>query len=789
MTLDLASLNEPQRAAVLHDGSPLVVFAGAGSGKTRVITFRIAHLVLERGVPPSGVLAVTFTNKAASEMRERLASLAPAFSRRLRVGTFHSTCARILRQNADTIGLKRDFTIYDDQDQRAMVKRVLKDLGLDPKRVTPKIVANRINRAKQEVVQPEDMPTDDPISEIVSRVYEAYEARMRKAGALDFGDLIYRLVLAIEADQSLRESLSTRFEHIMVDEFQDTNHAQFRLVRALASMHRNLVVVGDDDQCIYRWRGADRRNILDFRRAFPEAQIIKLEQNYRSTKRILRSAHAVIRRNKEREPKELFTDNDEGGRILVVRTEDERDEARMVARAVQSLQEEGDPLSEMVVFYRVHAQSRVIEETLRSANIPYRIVGGTRFYDRLEVKDLLAYLRVLQNKDDDVSLLRIINTPPRGIGKTTIGRLLELAAQSGSGVYAALHEVENVSVFGAAAKKKLGAFISLLNELDRHRDELALSDLGGTIADLTGYRAMLEKENTPESDARLQNIAELFGSMAAFDEELTARREELAQAVERDPLFVDELDREDVAQLASADPLSAFLEGVTLQEEVTQKDALTDRLTLMTVHAAKGLEFPTVFVTGMEEQMFPFKGTDPWEDPEELEEERRLAYVAFTRAEQRLVLSYATRRRIFGQLKNGFASRFLDELPQDDIEQLGQPRKPRAAPAFRADPWDEPVRPAPNSFEQVVSDSWETAQQASEKTHVSEGGFEGDSYLDVTEGNDLYQGGGIRKGMRVRHPRFGVGKVLTVSGGVPPRVTVRFPGGDKQIVATYLQPA
>ena len=456
--LDLSSLNSRQREAVIHEGGPLVVFAGAGSGKTRVITFRVAQLIAAHDVAPWRILAVTFTNKAAGEMRERLSSLLGERGAAVQVGTFHSTCARLLRRHGETSGVSKDFTIYDDQDQQALVKRVLRDLGLDEKRYQPKAMAGRINRAKQEVQAPDEIETPDAWSEVVRRVYTTYEERLRMANALDFGDLIYRTVRALESDQHFRDAVVGRFSHVLVDEFQDTNHAQFRLVRLLSEGHRNLCVVGDDDQSIYRWRGADRRNILDFRASFPDATLVKLEQNYRSTQRILRAANAVIARNTDREPKELWTDNPEGDAILVVRTMDERDEARLVLRGIRELSSQGHRLSDVAVFYRTHAQSRVIEESLRSGNIGYRIVGGMRFYDRAEVKDLLAYLRVMTNPADDMSLLRIINTPSRGIGKSTITRLLDLAAQYGQGLTDLLDDDGTLTQFGSAARKRLGAF-------------------------------------------------------------------------------------------------------------------------------------------------------------------------------------------------------------------------------------------------------------------------------------------------------------------------------------------
>jgi len=724
--LDLSSLNSRQREAVIHQGGPLVVFAGAGSGKTRVITFRVAQLIAAHDVAPWRILAVTFTNKAAGEMRARLLNLLGEQGAAVQVGTFHATCARLLRRHGESSGVSKDFTIYDDQDQQALVKRVLRDLGLDEKRYQPKAMAGRINRAKQEVQGPDEIETPDAWSEVVRRVYTTYEERLRLANALDFGDLIYRTVRALDSDEAFRDELVGRFSHVLVDEFQDTNHAQFRLVRLLSEGHRNLCVVGDDDQSIYRWRGADRRNILDFRASFPDATLVKLEQNYRSTQRILRAANAVIARNTDREPKELWTDNPEGDAILVVRTMDERDEARLVLRGIRELSSQGHRLSDVAVFYRTHAQSRVIEESLRSANIGYRIVGGMRFYDRAEVKDLLAYLRVMTNPSDDMSLLRIINTPSRGIGKSTITRLLDLAAQYGQGLTDLLDDDATLAQFGSAARKRLGAFRGLMAGLrDVAASGAPLGEIGAELVHRSGYAEMLQHDDTPEADARFQNLQELVASMDEFQRE----RPECT--------------------------LAEFLENVTLQTSADEQVG-GDRVTLMTVHAAKGLEFPVVMVTGLEEQVFPFKGIDPWEDPEELEEERRLAYVAFTRAEQRLVLSFAAVRRIFGQQRVGIPSRFLTELPPEDIEWIGaRSSSPSHAPATE------------------------------ERHHEP-----AESYIDYSEGSDLSDLEGLRRGVQVRHPKFGVGEVREVMQGSPPRVSVRFSGwGTRTIIASYLEPA
>jgi len=755
--LALDHLNPPQREAVLHVEGPLVVFAGAGSGKTRVITHRVAHLVGDLGVAPWSILAVTFTNKAAGEMRERLAALVPGAAAGLWVGTFHATCARLLRAHHEAIGLRRDFTIYDAQDQLAMVKRVVGDLRLDPERFSEKNVAQRINTAKQEVRGPDQIQAIDPWTRGVQQIYEAYEEAMRRAGALDFGDLIYRLVVALERDDALRRQIAGRFRYVLVDEFQDTNHAQLRLVRALCAVHRNLCVVGDDDQSIYRWRGADRRNILDFRRDFPEAQVIKLEQNYRSTGSILRAAFGVIRHNVDREPKELWTDNPEGERVLSVQNVDEREEARMVVRGVRELLAGGQSLSEMAVLYRVHAQSRVVEETLRGANLAYRIVGGTRFYDRAEVKDVLAYLRLCQNLDDDVSLLRVLNRPTRGIGKTTVDRMLEHAARRGMGLWPVVSEPEAVEGLRGAAAKKVRAFAELvagLRELASppppqddgqlsllggavERDGVPLVEVGRAVLERTGYLEMLRAEDSATADARIQNVGELLSSMEQFEAE--------------------RWDTDEPRDLA------AFLEQVTL---ATQEDETGpgERLTLMTVHAAKGLEFRTVLVIGMEEGLFPFKVGEPGESPDELEEERRLAYVAFTRAQERLVLSHAGRRMLFGRVQFQTPSRFLAEIPDDAIERIGS----------------APPRPAYHG--------WDDDPYGSRVAAPSPRGSGGDSYLDTSEGD--FEGEAIRLGMRVRHPKFGVGQVCRVSPGVPPRVTVLFDGrAEKTLLASFLEPA
>ena len=744
MTDLLSGLNGPQRDAVVHDRGPLVVFAGAGSGKTRVITHRIAHLVAEREVPAYRILAVTFTNKAAGELRERLSRLVGPGASDLWVGTFHATCARLLRRHGDVIGVRQDFVIYDDADQRAMLTRIVRDLGLDDRRYPARLLASVINRAKNEAISAEALVAAGEHERAVEEVYRSYEQRMASSGALDFGDLIFRLVHGFSQSANLLADLQGRFSHVLVDEYQDTNRAQFLLLRALSERHRNLCVVGDDDQSIYRFRGADRRNILDFTQHFTDAQVIKLEQNYRSTQRILRVANAVVCRNLDRESKTLWTENEEGSKVVVLRCSDERDEAAMLVRLVQMLLESGHARQDLAMLYRTHAQSRVIEEGLRFANIPYRVVGGLRFYDRAEIKDLLAYLRVAHNPDDDVSLLRVINVPVRGIGKTTVERLLDAAKRDGGSVFAQVQRAAEDPAHNAGARKSLARFAELVAELRALVAEgRGPSALAQHVLERTGYSDALRIEDSVEADARLENLQEVLGSMIEF---------------ERD---------------AEEPTVSRFLELVTLQSDGDRKDD-RDSITLMTVHAAKGLEFPIVMVAGLEEETFPHKGLGEDDGPEDLEEERRLAYVAFTRARERLFLSYAEARRVFGELKFRRPSRFLDEMPAAELEQVGA----------------RSSRPAPQPSYGRYGASGYASQQP--RSHAPLPQSRAGDLEPRVDRSDAYEADGIelRRGMAVRHAKFGVGHVLAVSPGSPPRVTVSFPGwGDKTLVSSYLEPA
>jgi DNA helicase-2/ATP-dependent DNA helicase PcrA len=747
------NLNSEQLQAVVHAQGPLVVFAGAGSGKTRVITHRVAELIERQNVPPWRILAVTFTNKAARELRERLDKLVPGRAKYLWVGTFHAVCARLLRAHAEALGIRRDFVIYDDSDQRAMIARVMRGLSLDDRQYPPKLIAWAINGAKQEGTGPSEYVASDAFTRVARAVYVEYEQRMAASSALDFDDLIYRLVAGMRRDPEVRKAVQDRYDHVLVDEFQDVNHVQFAFVQMLSELHRNLCVVGDDDQSIYRWRGADRRNILDFRQHFPDATMVKLEQNYRSTQRILNVANAVVARNIDREPKRLWTANAPGSAVTVMVCEDERDESQLVVEAIRMLLGAGLARNDIAILYRTHAQSRAFEETLRRVNLAYRVVGGLRFYDRAEVKDLLAYLRMVQNPEDDVSLLRVINTPARGIGKTTLDRLVDAASRAGTSVHQALLHAGDDPAHNAATRKKLAAFEQLLSSLREYaaQNPTPLS-ISRQVLDVSGYLDALRAEDTPEADSRMENLGEVLSSMEQY---------------ERD---------------SEQPSLSEFLEQVTLETDADRKD-VDDALTLMTVHAAKGLEFPAVFVAGLEEETFPRSTRNFDEDPDELEEERRLAYVAFTRACQRLFLSYANTRRMYGELKIRRRSRFIDEAPSEELQIVGGRRSQPASSSY-----------ASHSAGRSRSGYSDSGYGSASRSRPAAGGGgaaiggparQGERYIDRSEASEGLE---IQPGMRVRHTRFGVGRVTGVSGGIPARVTVQFEDGPRQIVSSFLTP-
>ncbi|GBG07220.1 putative DNA helicase PcrA, partial [Paenibacillus agaridevorans] len=617
-------LNPPQREAVLATDGPLLIMAGAGSGKTRVLTHRIAYLIEKKRVAPWSILAITFTNKAAREMQERVGALVGPSGRDIWVSTFHSMCVRILRKDIDRIGFTSNFSILDSSDQLSVIRNCMKDLNIDTKKVEPKAVQASIGNAKNELVTPEQLERKigDYFDEIVAKVYAMYQKRLRSNNSLDFDDLIMMTIRLFKEMPEVLEFYQNKFRYIHVDEYQDTNRAQYMLCRMLADKHHNICVVGDSDQSIYRWRGADITNILNFEGDYPEARTIMLEQNYRSTGNILDAANAVINLNTGRKPKKLWTEQGPGDLISLYQADSEHDEGYYVTSEIRKNVNKGRRFSNHAILYRTNAQSRVIEEILIKSDIPYQIVGGIKFYDRKEIKDLLAYLRLMSNPDDDISLTRIINVPKRGIGDTTVGKLEEEAARRGVSIYRVLGDLGDVEVNGRT-RALLGEFYGLIYNLTAMVDYLTVTELTEKVLELSQYKIELQRENTLESKARIENIEEFLSVTMDFEE----RNEDKSLVA-----FLT-----DLALIADIDSM-----GKDAEEEKKDDDAVV----LMTMHSAKGLEFPIVFIIGMEETVFPHSRA--LVDNEELEEERRLAYVGITRAEQRLYLTCARMRTLFG---------------------------------------------------------------------------------------------------------------------------------------------
>jgi len=650
----LAPLNPPQREAVTTTKGPVLVLAGAGSGKTRVIAHRIAYLLGVEGVDPRQVLAVTFTNKAAEEMRRRVEELTlGAGIRPPLIATFHSTCVRILRARAGEAGLKPGFVIYDEEDRLSVVKDAMRELDVDERALTPAAAVHRISHCKNHMLMPQEVETlaRTPREERLAALYRRYEAHMAAIGAVDFDDLLLRVVRLFESVPEALQWYRRVWAHVLVDEYQDTNRAQYRIIQRLTEEHRNLCVVGDPDQSVYRWRGADLRNILDFEKDYPDCHIVRLEQNYRSTKRILAMASTVIAHNTARRDKRLWTENVEGERAFVYRAWDENEEAGWVAQTLRALRAEGLDYRDAAVFYRTNAQSRVLEDALRRASIPYLIVGGVRFYERREIKDMVAYLRLLVNPLDNMAFRRAVAAPARGIGKATLDRLTEIARGRGLPLLVACAELP--PDITAKPRRALEEFAGVIARLGERRGGLTVPALIDEVAAASGYREALKAERTADAEARLENLEEL---VAASEEFIAARQAE---------------GQEDAG-------LEAFLDSIALVADTDEFDPEAGGVTLMTLHSAKGLEFPVVFLTGMEEGVFPHSRS--MDDAEELEEERRLCYVGLTRAKQRLYLSYALHRRIQGY---GVAepSRFLLEIPEEQLTLLNTRRAEPGVPA------------------------------------------------------------------------------------------------------------
>ena len=750
--VDIDSLNPAQREAVLTTEGPLLVLAGAGSGKTRVLTFRIAHMLGDLGVKPWQILAITFTNKAAAEMRERLAALIPSGTRGMWVCTFHAMCVRMLREDADLLGYTGQFTIYDDDDSKRMVRDIMQALGIEQKQFPINMIRSKISSAKNAMIGPEDMlkSADSPNDKKAAQVYLELERRLRAANAMDFDDLLVRTLELLRTRPEVLDKYQERFRYISVDEYQDTNHVQYEIANLLAAKYQNLMVVGDDDQSIYSWRGADITNILDFEKDFKNCKTVKLEQNYRSTGHILSAANAVVRHNSQRKDKRLFTAEGDGEKIQAFQASDERDEGRWIAGEIEKLHAKGTSYDDIAVFYRTNAQSRILEDMFLRAGVPYKIVGGTRFFDRAEIRDVMAYLKMIVNPADEMSVKRVINTPRRGIGSTSIQKIEQLARDNRCSFFQACEiATAETGMFSAKVRNGLSSFVSLVREGRRMDGEL--KDVVEMIVDKTGLLQAFRAEGTMESESRAENIQEFLGVAAEFEEthediEGTLESlEELRAAgvadvpadVEPEPVVVsapapepgpsapvssfealvgardaagsNPLDSLAAPALSPQDALAAAIAGnayaaptelpagavhadeiertygpltckalpalmewLALRSDLDSLAGETHAITMMTIHSAKGLEFPAVFVAGMEEGIFPhvhdFGGSD---DPGKLEEERRLAYVAITRARKRLFLTYAATRRTYGSTSANPRSRFLNEIPFEDIEFSG----------------------------------------------------------------------------------------------------------------------
>ena len=629
----LADLNPEQRVAVTWPKGPVLILAGAGSGKTRVLAYRIAYLIGHKGIKQQNVLAVTFTNKAAEEMAERVQHLLGGEAKPLWLGTFHSACVRILRRDGEYVGYSRNFSIFDQADSLSVLKEIIKDLKLSEREYNPKAIRSRISSAKNALVGPEGYPVSNQYTEQVVRVYAAYNARLRQYNGLDFDDLLLKVVELFSGYEDVKDIYSDRFRHILVDEYQDTNRAQYLIVQLLSSRHRNIFVVGDDDQSIYGFRGADINNILDFEKDFPDVKIVRLEQNYRSTKLILNAASSVVRNNVGRMGKELWTKNEEGEKLVLIEAADEEDEAMMI---YENLFRSGRNLRDSVILYRTNAQSRPIEETLRRAGLPYIVVGGVRFYERKEVKDVLAYMRVVVNPKDSVSLKRIVNAPRRGIGPAVLGRLERFAGEQEISLYESVSRVEEIDEIHGRYMDALRGFREVIEKAKASVDELGAAELMSQVIDDVGYIRELEQERTKEAESRIENVRELLSSAVSYEERAEDRS------------------------------IRGFLAEVSLFTAIDGWNEKQEAVTLMTAHNAKGLEFPVVFISGLEDGLLPHSSS--FESPSELEEERRLFYVSMTRAKEKVYLSYARQRTRFGGSMPSFPSRFLKEIPEDLID-------------------------------------------------------------------------------------------------------------------------
>ncbi len=773
MSIDIDSLNEPQREAVLATEGPLLVLAGAGSGKTRVLTYRIAHMIDAGCARPWEILAITFTNKAASEMRERLSALIGISARGMWVSTFHSMCVRILRQDAERIGYTRNFTIYDTDDQKRLVKTIMAELDLNPKIFQVNGILGRISKAKNELIVPGEFSKDavDIQDKAAARVYESYQKRLRAANAMDFDDLLMYAYLLLKHHPDVLEAYQERFRYILVDEYQDTNHAQYAITQMLASKRRNIMVVGDDDQSIYSWRGADIRNILEFEEDYPDAKTVKLEQNYRSTGNILKAANEVIAHNTSRKPKRLFTDAGDGDKLSVYMAADERDEGRWIASEIEKLHGGGRGYDQMAVFYRTNAQSRVLEDMLLRAGVPYRIVGGTKFFDRAEIRHVMAYLTLVDNPSDDVAFERIVNVPRRGIGSSTVDKIRTYAGQLGVPMSAAAEMLLVDESVRPQVKKALGELLEIFREARTYSGDLRR--VVERIIALTGLIEAYEAEGTDEALGRIENIKEFFGVVSEFAE--THEADDALYAPPDAEAEAQQVDAEPVRELRG-DSLPDLLEWVRLRTDLDAVSEEGHAVTLMTVHSAKGLEFDTVFVAGMEEGVFPHMTSIA--EASGYEEERRLAYVAITRARKKLYLCCAQTRKLFGQTNANQISSFLRDIPQELRETKGL-----GSAGFSGSGWEK------RGSRRGIAGSGTEAGGGRVFGRSSASGSRGRSYASAARGttSDGKRAGAketFKTGDTVDHKTFGRGTVVKATSDV---IYVKFKntGSTKKLLKDY----
>lgn len=728
----LRGLNPMQRMAVETTEGPVQIVAGAGSGKTRVLTHRVAYLLAEKRIHPWNILAITFTNKAAREMKERIVSLVGHHAEEIWISTFHSMCVRMLRRDIDRLGYSRNFSILDTSDQLTVIKQVLKEENLDPKKFEPRMILNKISQAKNHLRGPAELRRNAQTlnDEVVAQVYEKYQHKLRTNESLDFDDLLMVTVQLLKQEPEVKDYYQKKFQYIHVDEYQDTNHVQYVLVKLLAEQHRNICVVGDSDQSIYRFRGADISNILNFERDYPDAKLIKLEQNYRSTKKILQAANHLIAHNTERKPKDLWTENEDGAPIRLFEASSEHDEAYYVAETILKGKKEGLSYRDFAVLYRTNAQSRVIEDVMLKANIPYTVVGGIKFYERKEIKDILAYLRLIVNPNDDLSLQRIINVPKRGIGAATLEKIASYASSHGLSLFGALLEIEEIGL----TKRAMGPlthFVSMIRELHAMIEYLSAVEITEEILQRSGYREELKKEQTLEAASRIENIDEFITVAQEFENR-----------------------NEDKSLVAFLTDL-ALISDIDALDEPAEEDKPSDAVALMTLHSAKGLEFPVVFLVGMEEGIFPHMRS--LDDEVEMEEERRLAYVGITRAEKELHLTRARMRTIYGQTNMNLPSRFLSEVPEEFLEKVGE--KEAATPFGSSAPYAGTAGYGATSM----------TMRSPLRSHGAE-------QADWTVGD------------KAEHKKWGIGTVVKVQGeGEDMELNIAFPApvGVKKLLAKY----